>query len=286
MNRKFNKPIIQAAIIILVCLFFISFGMATGETTFWGNLKMLISAFFSTITFIIGITIAILLSIIILIGLFLGGMAIYSRPKAQEMSKNVWASATSFGEGAKKLFLKKVDEIEHSEKLQGKKEHLTHQVKDLTTKLANLTEKVKSSSIVTGDTNAQDDSAPSQQTKTSPELDQKVEALSQEMAELRNEFRTFQENVSQQLSAYQTPATAPADDLPPPMHILRYIESDEDKSRFTEFVNETVQQRMSFAKARKYLEKNLPDDLRIHIEEHPRLTKDYIRHQRKELGWT
>lgn len=286
MNRKFNKPIVQAAIIVLICLFFISFGLATGESSFWGNLKMIVSAFFSTITFIIGVTVAILLSLIILIGLFLGGMAIYSRPKANEMTKKIWAQATAFGETAKEFFLKKKDEIEHSEKLQERKEHLSKQVKDISKKLGELTEKVKTSHIVTGDSAQKDQQSKQPEPKAAPELEKKIKQLSEEVVVLKKEFIALQESVNQQLAGYKTPTNAPADDLPPPMHILRYIPDDKDKERFTEYVNETVRQRLSFAKAREYLEKELPDDLRIHIEEHPRLTKDFIRHQRHQLGWS
>ncbi len=288
MNRKFNKPIVRAAIIVLICLFFISFGLATGESSFWGNLKMIVSAFFSTITFIVGITVAILLSLVILIGLFLGGTAIYSRPKAKEMAKKLWASATAFGEIAKEFFLKKKDELEHSEKLQERKEHLTKQVKDISRKLGELSDKVKTSNIVTRDSEhkARHAKDPEVKADATPELEKKIEGLSKELGALKEEFAALKESVNQQLAGYQTPTNAPADDLPPPMHILRYIEGDEQRARFTEYVNETVRQRLSFAKARAYLEKELPEDLRTHIEEHPRLTKDFIRHQRHQLGWS
>ena len=284
MNRKLNKPIIQAGVVILVCIVLISFGLASGSNGFFGNLKILFSALFSTITFIIGISVAIFLSIVILIGLFLGATAIYSPEKARNLFKKLWSSTQDFAEIVKVFFLKKVEDIEHSEKLHDQKEYLVKQVKELSSKLSHLSEKVTSSSMVTGDHDRIKGQSGREKYQELMDLNTKIETLSSEMADLRHEFQKLQETVQHQLSGLTQSPNQPVDDLPPPLHILRYLDSDEEKERLTEYVNETVRQKLSFAMSREYLLKELPDHLRALIEEHPRLTKDFIRHQRNELS--
>lgn len=283
MNKKLNKPIIKAGVVILVCLVFISFGLASGENGFWGNLKMIFSAFFSTITFLIGISIAILLSLVILIGLFLGATAIYSPEKARDLSRKLWSSTQNFAEIVKKMFLEKVEDIEHSEALHERKEQLARQVKEISSKLSQLTEKVTSSAKTLGESIRKDERSDQEPPQTSTALNEKVETLSAEMTALRHDFQQLRKTVEQQLSQQSTSPEQPVDDLPPALHILRYLENDGDKKSLTDYVNETVQQKLSFAKAREYLLKELPDHLRGLVEEHPRLTKDFIRHQRNEL---
>ena len=282
MNKTLNKPIIRATIVILVCIVFISFGLASGADGFWGNLKMIFSAFFSTITFLIGISIAILLSIVILIGLFLAATAIYSPEKARELSGKLWSSTQSFAEIVKKMFFDKVEDIEHSEVLQERKEQLAQQVKEISTKLSHLTEKVTSSSKKLGANGGKDEQSAQEPDQTSTALNENVASLSAEMTDLRHEVQQLRETV-EQLSNHSTSPEQPADDIPQALHILRYLENDEDKKSLTDYVNETVRQKLSFAKAREYLLKELPDNIRDIIEEHPRLTKDFIRHQRNEL---
>jgi len=276
MNKALNKPIIKAAVIIFVCIVFISFGLMSGANGFFANLKMIFSAFFSTITFIIGISIAIFLSIIILIGLFIGATAIYSPEKAGDLSRKIWSSTLDYTEIVKTIFLKKVNDLEHSEKFNVKKEYLARQVKDLSEKMSHLSEKVKSTAIRTVEHNEKKEMSG----KKSEDLNVKVDALFVEITALRQEFDQLKQTVEQQRPDNSKPQSRAVDDLPPALHILRYIDGDTDQKRLTESVNDTVQQKLSFAKARQYLEQELPDHLRVIVEKHPRLTKDFIRHQR------
>lgn len=284
MNKKLNTPIVKAAIIILVCIIFISFGLVSRSSGFFENLSMLFSAFFSTITFIIGITIAILLSLVILIGLFLGATAIHSPEKARNLFKKFWSSAQDFTEIIKNQFLKKVDDIEHSEKVKEGRDYLSKQVHELSEKMNQLTEKVKSSHLVTAVQDRKKEGKNPKGEQTSTDLEAKVEALSTEMSDLRRNLQQLQNIVEQQSTSQEQAAGDLTDDLPPAMHILRYANNDKDKTTFTEHVNETVHQGLSFAQSHQYLLDKLPAHLKTLVEEHPRLTKDYIRHQRNELS--
>ena len=197
MNKKFNTPFIKAVIIILVCILFISFGLASGSNGVFDNVKMLLSAFFSSITFLLGISIAIFLSLVILTGLFLGATAIHSPEKARDFSKKLWSMAQNFAAFLKKLFLKKVDDIEHSEKLQERKEYLAKQVNELSSKLSDLSEKVKSSQLVSKVQDFKKESPAQEQAQTSPDLNIKVESLSAELSALRRDFKELQKTVRQ-----------------------------------------------------------------------------------------
>lgn len=282
MNRKFNSPFIKAAAIILVCILFISFGLASRSNSFLDNVAMLLSAFFSTITFLLGISAAIILSILILIGIFLGATAIHSPEKARELAGKIWSSIKGFSDIIKKFFLKKVEDIEHSEKLKEQKDYLTKQVNELSARMSQLSEKVKSSHFIPGSHDrkkeSQEQDLSSQDTH---DIHSRLNQLSNEISSLRNDFNELQTSIKQ-LSGSSS-QTDKDDDLPPPLHLLRYIESDQEKELFLEYMNNTVRKKLSFAKSREYLLENLPDHLKELIEEHPRLTKDLIRHQRTVL---
>lgn len=64
--------------------------------------------------------------------------------------------------------------------------------------------------------------------------------------------------------------------------IFAYIESQEDKDLFVMCVEEALKQEMTYAQIDDYLTKNLPAALDKEIKDHPSLTKNYIRDQRRD----
>ncbi len=164
--------------------------------------------------------------------------------------------------------------------------HLTKQVHELSTKLSHLSDivKEKSSDIVANiHDRKKEDTKEAFASQPSVDIQAKMDRLTKEMSAIRTDLKNLTETVQQQTTNQHTSHNQPIDDLPAPLHILRYVDDDADKKSFTEYVNETVRKKLSFAKSREYLLDNMPEHLRALVEEHPRLTKDLIRHQRSEL---
>jgi len=195
MNKKFNKPFIQAAGIILICILFISFGLATGKSSFMGNFKMIFSAFFTTFTFLISVSLAIGAAFVILVGIFLGATAIYSREKSRDLSKKIWTSTRNVGTLAKKTLVNKMEDIENSETLHEQKDYLNRQVKELSTKMGNLTEKVKSSQLMSC---PKDGGSNTEQQQVNNELSTRIDALSSKIAILQEDVLALQTSIREQ----------------------------------------------------------------------------------------
>lgn len=86
MNKNdLRNPLIQSGALLLLVFILISIVAGSGEKGFLGSIGAMISGLFSGILFIIALTIAIIFSIAVLIGLYLAAVSIYSADKARDL---------------------------------------------------------------------------------------------------------------------------------------------------------------------------------------------------------
>jgi len=97
MNKNdFRNPLIQSGALLLLVFILISIVAGSGEKGFLGSIGAMISGLFSGILFIVALTIAIIFSIAVLIGLYLAAVSIYSADKARDLYGQLKESLGTF----------------------------------------------------------------------------------------------------------------------------------------------------------------------------------------------
>ncbi|NNK95932.1 MAG: hypothetical protein HKP41_16405 [Desulfobacterales bacterium] len=97
MNKNdFRNPLIQSGALLLLVFILISIVAGSGEKGFFGSIGAMISGLFSGILFIVALTIAIIFSIAVLIGLYLAAVSIYSAEKARDLYGQLKVSLGTF----------------------------------------------------------------------------------------------------------------------------------------------------------------------------------------------
>ena len=97
MNKNdLRNPLIQSGALLLLVFILISIVAGSGEKGFFGSIGAMISGLFSGILFIIALTIAIIFSIAVLIGLYLAAVSIYSADKARDLYGQLKDSLVTF----------------------------------------------------------------------------------------------------------------------------------------------------------------------------------------------
>lgn len=88
-NDEFRKPLIKSAAVIVgaIILFIIVGSSGAGSTG--GGIMALFSGIGNTILFAIGMTVSIILSICVLIGIFLASVSMVNGPLASEMYQHL-----------------------------------------------------------------------------------------------------------------------------------------------------------------------------------------------------
>ena len=97
MNRNdFRNPLIQSGILLLIVFIAISIVVSSPAEGFFGNIFALITGLFKGVMFIIALGIGLVFSIAVLIGIFIGAIAIDSTDNAKTMFEQVKSSLVSF----------------------------------------------------------------------------------------------------------------------------------------------------------------------------------------------
>ena len=84
-NSDIKKSLIKSAIFLLTSIVLVSFVVSAQAVGFWASIGAIFSGIFSTLIFVIGLSIALLISVVIIIAIFFGTIALHSVEKAKDM---------------------------------------------------------------------------------------------------------------------------------------------------------------------------------------------------------
>ena len=88
-NEEFRKPLMKSAAVILGAIILISLAGSSGAESTGGGIMGFFAGIGNTILFAIGMTISILVSISLLIGIFLASVSMVNGPLASDMYQDL-----------------------------------------------------------------------------------------------------------------------------------------------------------------------------------------------------
>ena len=303
-NSEFRKPLIQSAAILFAVLILFAFISSSAA----GGAMAIFSGIGNLVLFLIGLAIALPFSIAVIIAIFLGAVALYSRETSAQMyselkknfSENIvtlkdkWSCSTGMSnqaystEEASQMKQGIVQLEENSVVLQEKMQVLKSDNSTLTENLASLTEQnfaLKGQLDEFGHAVDKLENSKNELHELVSALGIKIDA-SQE-ADLKDQVSKFvilQSESNKNLEAIAARIDALETNLKqsPTAGIFSYIESDADQTVLIAKIEEAVSQEMTYAQIDDFLTENLSPELDKIIKDHPSLTKTYIRNLKRE----
>ncbi len=259
-NKEFRTPLLQSAA-LLVGVIILAMIAASAGNSGGGGILAFIAGIGNTILFIVGLVIGLAICIALLVGIFLAAVAMVEPEQAAQMfrdlkknfslqggliDKNFWlccAANQCTTVNVGDDYKRNLDELFRLQKVNS----------DLLINIGELGNKYKT--LVQTSSNLQNENI---------SLKAKIEELHQT---LQNQDSSTFEPDSKQSSA---------------SGIFAYISNEHHQTLFIDKVADSLKHEMTYAQIDDYLAENLPPDLHRIIKEHPSLTKNYIRSQRKE----
>ncbi|MBW1635350.1 MAG: hypothetical protein JRJ68_03645 [Deltaproteobacteria bacterium] len=307
-KSEFRKPLIQSAAIVTAI--FILFALISASST--GGVGAGIMALFSgignLILFFIGLAIALPFSIAVVIGIFLGAVALYSKETSVQMysdlkknfSENIitlkdkWSccersSNSAISEGGTKQLQQEMVLLEGANTAFNKK------IQNLEQENSNL----KSNLAVLGKTNSSLKQQLGELGQTVDNLENSTQVLQDITSSLDSRIEAgFQTDLHKNISDLQLKlkeseaavsavserlgALEKAGRQSPAAGIFSYIESQDDQNIFAATAEEAVSQELTYAQIDAYFTEHLGHELDKIAKDHPSLTKTYIRNLKRE----
>ncbi|KAB2889833.1 MAG: hypothetical protein F9K32_10950 [Desulfobulbaceae bacterium] len=100
-NNQFRKPLLQSAALLVLFLIFFAFVVTSGADDLGGGVLAVLSGIFRSILLFIGLIVSILVSLVLLVGLFLAATALYSIDKARETGAQLMTATVHLAEQLK-----------------------------------------------------------------------------------------------------------------------------------------------------------------------------------------
>jgi chromosome segregation ATPase len=340
-RHELQKPLIQSALILLAILLLIGFVAGSNAESFLGGLTSIFKGAFFTVLFIVALAVALLFSIVVLIGVYLGALAMYNPQSAKQTFSKLqqriadqiddWKSCRSQisavrpdDSGASQssenlvpsgqqqapeppvqrhpqqqpsLAVEEITELRKSvaqlskenqafsealagmaakfdaiEAEEAKAAAATQQFEEQRQELAaGVTEFSAKLEEVRGLITSSDQQTQQQNTKLE-ETRKELASLTKELEKIKKTVITLQEEADTASSAYETGD----------YRIFSYFDEDNDKQKFIELIKEAVTKEMTYADIDAFLSKSLPEKVDAMVKDHPSLTREYIRDQRKK----
>ena len=307
-KSEFQKPLLQSAAIVAVV--FILFALIASSSTGGGNggILALFSGIGNMILFLIGLSIAVPFSIAVVIAIFLGAVALYSRETSAQMyldlkknfSENIvvlkskWTccdsssnSAESDGETNRMkeglAQLKENNGVLHAEiqKLRRENNNLEANLVKLQNADAALNQQLDELDLMVKNLanshqemgNLTSNLDAKFETGLNTDLKDKISRLEQEQKQSNDLFAS----ISTRLDSLETPARQS-----PVAGIFSYINSAEDQELFANTAEEAVSEEMTYSQIDEYFSEHLSPELNKIIKDHPSLSKTYIRNLRRD----
>lgn len=317
MNRNdFRNPLIQSGILLLVVFISISIVANSPADGFIGGIFALVSGLLKGLLFIVALSIGLVFSIAVLIGIYLMAVAINSVDKARtqfEQLKTALAAlyckvrcvdhSTEGNEEASSE--QKQASIPASEEtvppvaaivqepvepqFQKKIETLEDQINQFQSTLKSAEEQ-----LLTLQSRSDEGQA------TSTELKERLKNLEASSAALADTIKSNGAEIAStaaDISALENSIKPGIDSLTKEIEelhkktsvpevvsgILAYIDTQEERDILTERTEEAVSRGMTYSQTDEFFKKALPANVHKALSEHPRLTKDFIRSVKKKF---
>ena len=313
MNRNdFKNPLIQSGLILIGVFLLMAIVVSSPASGFFSGIFAIVVAFFKGLLFLIGLTIAVVCSIAVLIGVFLLATSFYSTEKyryfysqIKDQCITLYCSVRGCTDKREKdekvevspvSVLSAVEEEEESglktqksiSSIETRIRNLESGNKDLKNDLNKATELISSLSGAIDDIKQTLSSAQktgkNHDTPVSPE---RLENLETQLNEISDKVEQAKKSVDNQVQAVQKELTELKGKCSVPemiSGILSYIDSPEDREKLNETAEEAVSRGMTYSQADELFKKNLPPKIYKTLNAHPRLTKDFIRSIKKKFA--
>ncbi len=299
MNRNdLKNPLIQSGAILLIVFLLISIVANSEPEGFLGSVAGLASG----LLFLIGLFVAIIISIAIIIGLFLAAVSFHSVDKARDLADQLkqtvtgiytrvrGASGTPSPQKHPATAGNATTDAPGSDRLAHLREALnacTAQLTEQRHAIAALDEQVRTIQQdlagIKQTTNADQADALAQ---TTQDLNARLEALAttvetskEQLAALAEDVARDREKTTAELELLHEKTSIP--DIV--AGILSYVDEPEDRELITSKAEEAVSRGMTYAQIDEFFQSSLRPELFAILESHPRLTKDFIRSVKKKF---
>lgn len=320
-NKELRNPIIQSALVLLVCFILISFVTTSGAHGFAESIGAIFSGIFSTILYVIALLLAISLSICFLVAIFFGVVAISSVDKSKEMFGQ-------FKDSARDIYCscaKGMQECVTSEKQDTSTPHhidnAYSQPSAEPSKLKAVLDAIKPEKEIKGKT--LDEIKATQSSEVNAEIADQIVALGEKIDRNSADIQLCLKKLAQgesenpeheQISPEENKELIAAlqqqiDDLTDTVdqldkgmlalssesetqsglahtsehRIFSFLDKTEDRQRLSETLDDAIRQELTHAQIRDHVAQTLPEEIAKTVSEHPTLTKQYIQIRRKQI---
>ncbi|MDX9894409.1 MAG: hypothetical protein RBS34_03120 [Desulfofustis sp.] len=263
MNKNdLKNPLIQSGIILLIVFLLIAIVANSEPQGFLGSIAGLASG----ILFLIGLFIAIVVSIAIIIGLFLGAVSIYSIDKGREFTGYLRSALASFYERVRGSVPSPV-----------KTQAVSKQADAFSPAGGSGTEvPVQAETVM----------ALQKQVLDQQQMVERFNQVREDLAEVKGRLAAMEEKMAAVQEEIEEDLADLRDKMALPdvvSGILSYIDRPEDRELVTSKAEEAVARGLTYAQIDEFFQASLSPELFSVLSTHPRLTKDFIRSIKKKF---
>jgi len=295
-NNEFRAPLIQSGVLLVAIVLIISMvpsgeGMGVG-----GFIGAAVSGFFNLILFLIALTLAIGISVVVLIGIFIGAIALQSPEKASSLYRatkqsfanilqNAVAGSQTTDTSDAGISQEEYDIMKNQfVSLQDANQKLQNDVSTLNSKNKKLQEDLHGLTLMVDELKEAEAKINELIHNLSAKVDEDPDSgLKEQILKLEEMYAKTNESIATlagRIEAIESASAKPAVDIQS-AGIFQYMESEDDKKLFADKVLEGVSKELTYAQFDSFLSESLPAELDQIVKDHPSLTKDYIRSMRK-----
>jgi hypothetical protein len=291
-NNDFKNPLIQSGAILLIVFLLIALVAGSNEGGLGGGIVALFSGLVSAILFIVGLSIAIVVSTAVLITIFFIAMYLHSADRARDTYDRFKAIGGSYirelsSSQLVARFSKRGDVTSPSPAMDGRTSAASspHAAPSgnasLAAPLADIQQSVADLHATQQAIGAQVHSLNGFRESSV----EKLEALAQEVQQNRLELQRLSDQYQDVQDAIERLASSrgesPNTDTMP--GLFSYIEGSDDQQAVVAAVHEAVTKDLTYAQMDEHFKQTLAPDLYQVLADHPRLTKDYIREIKRTI---
>ncbi|PID42133.1 MAG: hypothetical protein CR981_02675 [Proteobacteria bacterium] len=313
MNRNiFKNPLIQSALILLALFYLIVAIASSPSHGFFGGILAIIVTCFKTILFLFGLSVALVFSIAVLIGIFIAAVSLSSPENGKAMFKTLQNKLAVYFCSMKKRASTcvtkgkehhsdtpaetKIDKArpitvspavpsssDDHNRMTNLEKHNADLRSDLNTaRTAIATMQAEINELkdhMAGKTESAADSETESPLERIAEQSETIAALTARIAQLEGQQNEAFQTMRDELAHLQKKTSIPE----VISGILSYIDSPADRDTVTEKIEEAVSRGMTYNQADTLFKNSLPPEIYKILTDHPRLTKDYIRSVKKKF---
>ena len=259
-NKEFRTPLLQSAALLAGVIILAMIAASAGNSG-GGGILSVIAGIGNTILFLFGLALGLAICIALLVGIFLAAVAMVEPEQAAEMYRDLKKNFSLQGGLINKDFwicgtTKQCSSLKDGDDSKRNLEELVH-LQQVNSDLSSNIEKLD---------------------KKCQTLEQTIDSLQSENISLKAKIEELHQALQNQSSmAFELDSKQSSTS-----GIFAYISNEQHQTLFIEKVADSLKHDMTYAQIDEFLAENLPADLHKIIREHPSLTKNYIRSQRRD----